>query len=126
MGEKQLSVLIVDDSLLVRKQLGSTLEGLGCTVVEASNGEEALGALKNARPDLILLDIVMPEQTGIEILAKIKEIDQDVKVVMVSSVGTQAHLKEAIKLGAYDFLQKPANAEALGRLIDKLSKGDEA
>lgn len=122
MGGKQLTVLIVDDSLLVRKQLRGILEEESCKVVEAVNGEQAVEVLATAQPDLVFLDIVMPEQDGIEALKKIKEGNPRVKVVMVSSVGTQSYLKEAIKLGAYDFLQKPVNAEAIQRLLNNLKQ----
>jgi two-component system chemotaxis response regulator CheY len=124
MGGKQLSVLVVDDSLLVRKQLRGILEEQGCTVLEATNGSQAFQAIETAQPDLILMDIVMPEQDGIEALRKIKEVKPGTKVVMVSSVGTQSYLKEAIKIGAYDFLQKPINAEAIHRLLTNLRKGE--
>jgi two-component system chemotaxis response regulator CheY len=124
MGEKPLSVLVVDDSLLVRKQLKGILEEQGCAVMEAANGSQAFQIIKTSQPDLILMDIVMPEQDGIEALRKIKEVKPNTKVVMVSSVGTQSYLKEAVKLGAYDFLQKPINAEAIHRILVNLRKGE--
>ncbi|HHW06746.1 MAG TPA: response regulator [Clostridia bacterium] len=127
MGDKGLSVLLVDDSLLVRKQLRGMLEEMNCTVLEAANGVQAVDIVAKDKPDLVLMDIVMPETDGIETLKKIKEINQAVKIVMVSSVGTQSYLKEAIKSGAFDFLQKPVDKEALQRLVGKLQKaGSEA
>lgn len=122
MEEKGLSVLLVDDSLLVRKQLRGMLEELNCKVWEAANGAQAVDVVAKKRPDLVLMDIVMPEADGLETLKKIKAINGSVKIVMVSSVGTQSYLKEAIKLGAFDFLQKPVSKEAVQRLIGKLQK----
>lgn len=122
MGGQQPSVLIVDDSLLVRKQLRGILEEKGWNVQEASNGSQAFQIIETSQPNLVLMDIVMPEQDGIEALKKIKEVNPDIKVVMVSSVGTQSYLKEAIKLGAYDFLQKPINPDAIHRLLENLQK----
>jgi len=92
-----------------------------------SNGGQAVDLAAREKPDLVLMDIVMPESDGLATLKKIKELDGGVKIVMVSSVGTQSYLKEAIKLGAFDFLQKPVNKEALERLVAKLKKtGSEA
>lgn len=122
MSDKRLSVLLVDDSLLVRKQLRGILEGLDCEVFEAANGEQALEIVENFKLDLVLMDIVMPGADGIDTLKRIKEFNDTVKIVMVSSVGTQSYLKEAIKLGAYDFLQKPVSEEAIHRLIGKLQQ----
>lgn len=122
MDDKRLSVLLVDDSLLVRKQLRGILEGLDCKVFEAANGAQALEVVQNFKLDLVLMDIVMPGADGIDTLKRIKELDDTIKIVMVSSVGTKSYLKEAIKLGAFDFLQKPVSAETLHRLIGKLQK----
>lgn len=122
MDDKRLSVLLVDDSLLVRKQLRGILEECNCKVLEAANGEQALEIVHNFKLDLVLMDIVMPGADGIDTLKRIKELDDTIKIVMVSSVGTQSYLKEAIKLGAFDFLQKPVSADALHRLIGKLQK----
>lgn len=121
--ENKLKVLICDDSILIRKKLRSTLEKCKCEeIFEAENGNEAVELVKVNNPDLIFMDIVMPDKNGIEALKEIKEINPNAKVVMASSVGTHAHLKEAIKNGAYDFIQKPISLETVINLIEKVLK----
>lgn len=119
----QLSVLICDDSLLIRKKLRSTLEKCKCKeVLEAGNGNEAVELVKVHNPDLIFMDIVMPDKDGIEALKEIMEINPKAKVVMASSVGTNDHLKKALENGAFDFIQKPITLEAVTNLIEKVLK----
>lgn len=121
--ENNLSVLICDDSILIRKKLRETLEKCDCTeVYEAENGNVAVEVVKAMNPNLILMDIVMPEKDGIEALKEIKEIQPSAKVVMVSSVGTNDLLKSALKNGAYDFIQKPITIEAVQNLLTKVLK----
>ncbi|KGR92360.1 chemotaxis protein CheY [Ureibacillus massiliensis 4400831 = CIP 108448 = CCUG 49529] len=118
-----LSVLICDDSMLIRKKLRSALEKCKCeTIYEAENGVQAVEQAKEHNPDLIFLDIVMPDKDGIEALKEIKANNTEVKVVMASSVGTSDHLKEALANGAYDFIQKPISLEAIAQLIEKVMK----
>ncbi|BDH60485.1 response regulator [Lysinibacillus sp. PLM2] len=118
-----LSVLICDDSMLIRKKLRSALEKCKCeTIYEAENGVQAVEQAKKHHPDLIFLDIVMPDKDGIEALKEIKANNTEVKVVMASSVGTSDHLKEALANGAYDFIQKPISLETIAQLIEKVMK----
>lgn len=118
-----LSVLICDDSMLIRKKFRSALEKCKCeTIYEAENGVQAVEQAKEHNPDLIFLDIVMPDKDGIEALKEIKANNTEVKVVMASSVGTSDHLKEALANGAYDFIQKPISLEAIAQLIEKVMK----
>ena len=79
--------------------------------------------IDNAKPDIVFMDIVMPVITGIDALTKIKEIDPDAKVIMASSVGTQNHLKAAIKAGATDFLQKPISNDQVRQTLENAAKG---
>lgn len=122
-----LRVLVCDDSLLIRKKFRQTLEKCKCKeIFEAENGVQAVEAVKEHKPDLVFLDIVMPDKDGIEALKEIKEISPNSKVVMASSVGTSKHLKEAIENGAYDFIQKPITLEAVLNIIEKvLQEGNE-
>lgn len=118
-----LRVLICDDSVLIRKKLRSTLEKCKCEeIFEAENGNVAVELVKVNNPDLIFMDIVMPDKDGIEALKEIMEINPNAKVVMASSVGTNDHLKEALENGAYDFIQKPISLEAIANLIEKVLK----
>lgn len=126
MEKKDLKVLVCDDSLLIRKKMKDALAEIGIDhISEAENGQEAVQFCKNNDVDVIFMDIVMPEKDGITALTEIKELDKDVKVVMVSSAGTQSHLKKAVKLGVYDFIQKPINKNALEQIIEKILKESE-
>lgn len=121
--ENHLRVLICDDSVLIRKKLRGTLEKCKCKeIYEAENGNMAVELAKSKNPDLILMDIVMPEKDGIEALEEIMEMNPNVKVVMASSAGTKDHLKKALEKGAYDFIQKPISLEAITSLIEKILK----
>ena len=121
--ENNLSVLICDDTFLIRKKLRSTLEKCNCKeILEAVNGQVAVELVKAQKPDLIFMDIVMPEKDGIEALREIMEYNPHAKVVMASSVGTNDRLKEALGYGAYDFIQKPLSFEAITSIIEKVLK----
>jgi two-component system chemotaxis response regulator CheY len=121
--EVNLKILLVDDSVLIRKKLRSILEKCRCKdIFEAENGEKAIELVKLEQPDIVFLDIVMPDKDGIEALKEIKEFNPEIKVVMASSAGTQSHLRKAIELGAYDFIQKPVTLEAVANIIEKIIK----
>ncbi len=119
----ELKILICDDSILVRKKLTDILKKLGITAVnEAVDGVEAVELYKEYNPDLVFMDIVMPIKTGLEALVEIKEYDNNAKVVMASTIGTQSNLVTAIKAGAYEFLQKPVNDEDVLKVLNSLIK----
>lgn len=121
--ENNLSVLICDDSILIRKKLRATLEKCKCKeIFEAENGNVAVEVVKANNPDLIFMDIVMPDKDGIEALKEIIEMNPNAKVVMASSVGTNDLLKQALKSGAYDFIQKPISLEAITNVIERVLK----
>ena len=118
MAENDLKILICDDSLLARRSLRENLKSLNCTnVFEVSDGQAAIDMYKQEHPDITFLDIVMPVKDGITAVKEICAYDKDAYLIMVSSVGTQAHLKEALKSGANDFIQKPATIEQLKAVI---------
>lgn len=123
MGEKAVKVLICDDSLLVRKKLRDLLNSLGCEVVEAENGKNVVSVFQETRPDVVFMDIVMPEADGLEALSRIKEVDAKARVVMLSSTGTSAKLIQALKAGAMDFIQKPYTTEQIAKVISSISNG---
>lgn len=119
-----LTVLICDDSVLARKQLRNFLTSIGCEhILEAVNGTLAVEMYKEHKPTVTFLDIVMPEKSGIEAIREIMEFDENAYIVMASSVGTQANLKEALKLGAREFIQKPLNTEQIQKVINTVLKG---
>lgn len=108
MDLKDCKILICDDSILTRKQLKDVFHSIGCfNCVEASNGKMAVDMYKEHQPDIVFLDIIMPELDGIEAVKQIISYNPDACIIMVSSVGTQAHIKNAIEEGAKDFVQKP-------------------
>lgn len=118
-----IKVMVSDDSILVRKKMKDHLISIGCTkIIEAVNGVEAVNLFKQEKPDLVFMDIVMPEKTGVEALIDILAFDSKAKVVIASSVGTQNHLKIAIEAGAYDFLQKPIDFDNVTKIVNKVAK----
>ncbi|MBI5234012.1 MAG: sigma-54-dependent Fis family transcriptional regulator [Deltaproteobacteria bacterium] len=104
-------VLIVDDEAGIRESLSGIFEDEKYTVITASSGEEALEILKEQLPDIILLDVWLPEMDGIETLSKIRDMDNGVPVVIISGHGNIELAVKATKLGAYDFLEKPLSLE---------------
>lgn len=120
-GEKTVKkVLLCDDSMLVRRQLKDyiTQQRKDITVIEAVNGREAVEKYGEERPDLVLMDIVMPEMDGIGCLKSIREIDPRAKVIVLSSVGNRETLLEALEAGALDFIQKPWTESVINRVLD--------
>ena len=114
-------VLIVDDSLYMRSVLKNILVDEGHEVVgEASNGNEALQKAEALKPDLITLDNIMPDINGIEVLKKLKQNGSNAKVVMISSVGQDAMVDEAMQVGASNYIIKPFTPERVVEVIDKV------
>ncbi len=115
------SVLIVDDTLFMRASIKQMLEAKGHSVAgEASNGVEAIEKFAAVKPDVILMDITMPDMDGLEALKRIKEIDPNAKVVMCTAMGQQAMVAKAVELGAQQFIVKPFQAERLIAAIDSV------
>lgn len=104
-------VLIVDDEKGIRETLSGIMEDEGYEVLTASSGEEALSIAKDHLPDIVFLDIWMPDMDGLETLSKLKEIDNNIPVIMISGHGNIELAVKALKLGAYDFLEKPLSLE---------------
>ena len=121
-NDRQMRLLIADDSKLLRKKLRDELEKLGCEVIEASNGKEAISLDLEHEPDGIILDIVMPEVGGIEALQTIREISPYVPIVMLSSAGTPQKLMQTLKMGAIDFIQKPYTKEQIVRAVETIRR----
>ena len=119
---RKLKILISDDSKLLRKKLKAELEELGCEVIEATNGKEAVMRDLQDKPDGVILDIVMPEVGGIEALQVIKEVSPEVPVVMLSSAGTPQKLMETLEMGAMDFIQKPYTDGQIKRAVEAIRK----
>jgi two-component system chemotaxis response regulator CheY len=113
-------VLIVDDAAFMRMMVKDILTKNGFQVVgEASDGAQAIEKYKELTPDLVTMDITMPEMDGITALKEIKKLDPNAKVIMCSAMGQQAMVIDAIQAGAKDFIVKPFQAE---RVIEAIKK----
>jgi two-component system nitrogen regulation response regulator NtrX len=115
------SVLIIDDEASIRKSLTGALSDEGYSVAIAASGKEGLEALRKVRPDVVLLDIWMPEMDGIETLKQIKAQWPDQIVIMMSGHGTIETAVKSTKLGAYDFVEKPLSLERILVLMQNAS-----
>jgi len=118
-------VLIVDDAAFMRMVIKKLLENNGFEVIgEAENGEIGVEKYKELRPDLVTMDITMPQMTGIEALKAIREFDDKAKVVMVSAMGQEVMVKEAILYGAKSFIVKPYKEEQVIETLVKIDAMD--
>ena len=114
------NILVVDDAAFMRMMIKDILTKNGYNVAgEAENGAKALEKYNEVKPDLVLMDITMPEVDGIQALKNIKAADPNAKVIMCSAMGQQAMVIESIQAGAKDFIVKPFQAD---RVIDALTK----
>lgn len=118
-------ILIIDDEPGIRNLLSYELSLQGYSVTTAPNGEEGVELVKKDKFNLILSDIKMPRMDGIQVLEAVKEIDPDIEVIMITGFGTIGTAVNAIKKGAYDFVQKPFNLDEILTLVEKaLEKAD--
>lgn len=116
------NVMIVDDAAFMRMKLKDILEKNGYTVVaEAQNGIEAVEKYKAEKPNLVTMDITMPEMDGVEALKEIKAFDPNAKILMCSAMGQQSMVMDAIRAGAVDFIVKPFDTERVIHALDKVS-----
>lgn len=117
MGSK---VMIVDDAAFMRMMLKDILTKNGYDVIgEAENGQIAVEKYKDLRPDLVTMDITMPELDGISAVKKIKQLDPNARIVMCSAMGQQAMVIDAIQAGARDFIVKPFQPERVLEAVRK-------
>lgn len=113
-------ILIADDAMFMRAMLKDVLSKGGYQIVgEASNGKEAAEKVKTLSPDLVTMDITMPEVDGITGVKLIREFDPNVKIIMCSAMGQQAMVIEAISAGACDFIVKPFDADRVLKSVRK-------
>ncbi|MBU3111753.1 response regulator [Clostridium lacusfryxellense] len=114
-------VLIVDDAAFMRMMIKDILEKNGYDVVgEASNGLKGVELYKSEKPDIVTMDITMPEMDGIEAVKAIKAFDPAAKVIMCSAMGQQTMVMDAIRAGAKDFIVKPFQADRVLEAIKKV------
>ena len=115
-------VLIVDDAAFIRLSIKTMLEKSGFEVVgEAENGLAGVKKYQELRPDLVTMDITMPDMTGIEALKEIIKFDPNAKIIMLSAMGQESMVKEAIMSGAISFIVKPFKEEQLISTLNKVA-----
>lgn len=115
------NILVCDDAAFMRMMIKDILTKNGYNVVaEAENGLKAVEKFNEAKPDLVLMDITMPEMDGIQALKQIKSTDPSACVIMCSAMGQQAMVIEAIQSGAKDFIVKPFQAERVLEAVKKV------
>ncbi len=112
-------ILIVDDAAFMRMMLKKIIASTGNELVEATDGSDGVSKYREHKPNLVLLDIVMPNMDGIECLKQIIAFDKNARVVMCSSIGQQAIVNDAIKIGARDFIIKPFDASKVLEAVSK-------
>jgi len=116
-------ILVVDDAAFMRMRCTKFLSEKGFDVAEACDGKDALTKYKQSRPDGVLLDITMPNMDGLETLKKLREIDPRARVAMVTAMGQQSLVIEALKSGALDFVVKPFDPARILAAVNKLVGG---
>ncbi|MDD2365653.1 MAG: sigma-54 dependent transcriptional regulator [Desulfuromonadaceae bacterium] len=116
---KRNKILVVDDEHLIRWSLEQNLKKQGYEVVTAGTGEDALRLVREEQPDLLLLDIQLPGISGIDVLEKIKDIDDDIIVIMVTANSALENAVSAMRLGAFDYINKPFNLDELSITVKK-------
>lgn len=118
-------VLVVDDAMFMRAMIRDILVNSGAyeVVGEAANGGEAVEQYRAVRPDLVTMDIVMPQMDGIEATREILKVDSKAKIVMCSALGQEALVIESIAAGAKDFIVKPFSAEKVLKVLDSVVAG---
>ena len=115
------NILICDDAAFMRMMIKDILTKNGYNIVgEAENGAKAVEKYAELKPDLVLMDITMPEMDGIEALKKIKEADANASIIMCSAMGQQAMVIESIQSGAKDFIVKPFQADRVLEAVQKV------
>ncbi len=106
-------ILLVDDEPSVRRELRKFLEGKGYDVVEASSGDEGVEVYRQERPDVVLLDMMMPGMSGLLALRELKALDPEASVMMVTALHQEELVKQAMDEGAFDYITKPIDRDYL-------------
>ncbi len=113
-------VLIVDDAVFMRNTLKMMLERNEFEVIgQAENGEEAIDQFIKLKPDVVTMDITMPKMSGLEALIKIKQMDPNAKIVMITAMGNESMVKEAILNGAVNFIVKPFQEDKVVEVLKR-------
>lgn len=125
MRDRPIRVLLADDQTIVRKGMHALLDAVeGIEVVgEATNGREAAVLAAELKPDVVLMDLLMPECDGVEATQRISRTDPDVNVVILTGIGTEDKLLAAVRAGALGYLRKDADPEALTQAVRQVARG---
>ena len=113
-------ILIVDDAAFMRMKTKRLLAAMGYDVVEASNGAEAVDAYKRTKPDGVLLDITMPDMDGLTALKELRQVDPEARVTILTAMGQQSIVLDALKSGARDFIVKPFDSTRVLAAVQKM------
>ena len=120
-----VKIMIVDDAMFMRNKIKKILEDCGFDdIVDCSDGREAVETYKTFLPDLVTMDIVMPDMDGITALNLIKSYDPEARVVMITAMGQQGLVADAIRCGAMDFITKPFVPEQVRETVRSLLEGE--
>lgn len=113
-------IMVVDDAQFMRVRLTKLLTGHGYDVSEAENGEQAVKTYRSAKPDAVLMDITMPEKDGLEALTEIRKFDPAARVIMLTALGQESMVIQAIKNGAKDYVVKPFDPDRVMSALQKI------
>ncbi len=118
------TILIVDDAQFVRNRIKKVVEKMDFAEVigEASNGDDAITLYKELKPDLVTMDLVMPNKDGIEAIEEIMKFDKKANIIVVSAMGQELSIIEATEKGAKDYIKKPFKEEQIYRTIERFLK----
>jgi DNA-binding NtrC family response regulator len=122
---KKIKILVVDDEAIVRESLSDWLKDAGYQVFTAENGHKALEVIEKEKPGIMITDMVMPGMDGIELMRRVKQIQPDIEVIIITAYGSIPTAIAAMKEGAYDYIEKPFCPERAELLVKKLAEHQE-
>ncbi|MFX1569568.1 MAG: response regulator [Promethearchaeota archaeon] len=123
-SQNKKGILVVDDAQFIRNRIKKAIEKIEfCEVIgEASNGDDAITLYKELKPDLVTMDLVMPNTDGIKAIEEIMKYDKKAKIVVISAMGQEMSVLEATEKGAKDYIKKPFKEEDIYKTIEKFLK----
>lgn len=110
-------ILVVDDQKETIELFRKILKNEDCTILTTNNGKEALRLVDRKRPTLVILDLRMPDMSGIEVLRRIKRVDEDIEVIVTTAYGTMKTARIVMKLGAFDYVTKPFDTNCIRDIV---------
>lgn len=113
-------IMVVDDAQFMRVRISKLLTGHGYEVVEAENGNQAVQVYQVAKPDAVLMDVTMPEKDGLEALTEIRGFDPRAKVIMLTALGQESMVVQAVQAGARDYVVKPFDPDRIMTALQKV------